>query len=274
MATVTKTYVNIRLEDQGAVTWIVLDRPARLNALSDELLEEFSDALEFLKTAGGSVIAVRGEGRSFSAGYDINPAAEEIAGAGLRDIVAERDRLLRNLERFLALWDHPKPTIAAVHGHCLAGATQLAGLCDLTIVAENASIGEASMPIGGGYLEPFWSTFMGPKRAKQMTFTPGGRIDGKTAAEWGWANFAVPADELLSEVQSLGDRIGLIHPDILKLRKFSVNRQFESQGFRAAILSGAETDALLHFADPVRRLMLSIRDDGLKEAMAKFEAGR
>ena len=51
--------------------------------------------------------------------------------------------------------------------------------------------------------------------------------------------------------------------DILTLRKSSVNRRFESQGFPAAILNGAETDALLHFADPVRRLMLSIRDDRL-----------
>ncbi|MCW2756392.1 MAG: enoyl-CoA hydratase [Nocardioidaceae bacterium] len=265
------TYETIRVEHEGPVTWIVLNRPDHLNALSDVLQDELMTALTELETSGGSVIVLRGEGRCFSAGYDIQPDNEEVAGTGGRGIIEERDRLLGNLERFLRLWDHPKPTIACVHGYCLAGATQLAGLCDLTIVSRSAVIGEASMPIGGGYLEPFWSTFMGPKRAKQMTFTPGGRIDGETAAAWGWANYAVDDDALIDDVRALATRIARIHPDVLKVRKYSVNRQFESTGFRAHILAGAETDALLHFADPVRDLMFDIKNLGLKAAMAKFE---
>lgn len=265
------SFDTISLEDDGDVTWLVLNRPESLNAISDQLQRELVEALQWLETDGGNVIVVRGAGRCFSAGYDLNPDAEEVGGTGARGIIAERDRLLGNLHTFLRLWDHPKPTIASVHGYCLAGATQLAGLCDLTVVAQDAVIGEASMPIGGGYLEPFWSTFMGPKRAKQMTFTPGGRIDGTTAAAWGWANFAVPAADLQDEVSTLAHRIARIHPDVAKIRKFSVNRQFEAQGFRAHILAGAETDALLHFADPVRDLMLDIKTHGLKKAMARFE---
>jgi len=261
----------LRLEHDGNVSWIVLNRPDALNAISDEMKTELDAVLGELETSGGSVIVVRGEGRAFSAGYDLDPSAEEVGGTGRRGILEERDRLLGNLQTFLRFWDHPKPTIACVHGYCLAGATQLAGLCDLTIVADEALIGEASMPIGGGYLEPFWTTFMGPKRAKQMTFTPGKRIDGRTAAAWGWANLSVPEAQLLDEVGTIAHQIAKIHPEVLRVRKFSVNRQLEAQGFRNNILAGAETDALLHFSDPVKDLMLDIQHLGLRDAMSKFD---
>ena len=264
-------YETLLIEEDGPVTWIVLNRPEKLNAISDQLQGELIDALEALKSSGGKVIVLRGQGRCFSAGYDLAPGNEEVDGTGRRGILEERDRQLGNLVNFLQLWDHPKPTIACVHGYCIAGGTQLAGLCDLTIVSKTAVIGEAAMPIGGGYLEPFWSTFMGPKRAKQLTFTPGGRIDGETAAQWGWANYAVDEDKLIDNVRDLAHRIAQIDSGVLKTRKNSVNRQFEASGFRAHILSGAETDAFLHFSDPVKNLMLDIKNLGLKAAIAKFE---
>ncbi|WP_425569133.1 enoyl-CoA hydratase/isomerase family protein [Pseudonocardia xishanensis] len=97
-----------------------------------------------------------------------------------------------NVNRYLAIWDHPKPVIAAVHGYCIAGATQMCVFADLTIVAEDARIGEPALPLGGGYIAPLWAPLVGPKRAKELAFLPGNAIDGRTAVEWGWANHAVP----------------------------------------------------------------------------------
>src|ERR1700730_18881391 len=170
-------YETIRLERDGPLTWLVLNRPAKRNALSRQLLDEMGAALEVLARDDETrVIAIRGEGRSFSAGYDI----ERPAGPGVgTDIVDDFDRLAGNVERFLQIWDHPKPVIAAIHGHCLAGATQLAVCCDLTIDADDAYIGTPTIPIGGGYIPPMVVSLVGPKRARQMSFIAGSHISGK-----------------------------------------------------------------------------------------------
>lgn len=259
-------YRTIKIEHEGDLSWLVLNRPDRANALSDELLEEFSDALDGLADEGGPVIAIRGEGRGFSGGYDLG----QVASVKRPDPVADRARLQRNLERYLAIWDHPKPVIAAVHGYCVAGGTQLCVFTDLTIVAEDAHIGEPKLPIGGGYIAPLWAPLVGPKRAKEMAFVPGNSIDGRTAVEWGWANHAVPADRLLDAVRSLAERIAKTPPDLLRIKKASINRALEAGGIRQATASVAEMDALAHLTPAIGELREQIRERGVKEMIAAY----
>lgn len=257
---------HIRIEDDGPLTWIVLDRPNHANSMSQEMLEEFSASLELLREEGGPVLAIRGEGKGFSAGFDIGQVGTPKAA----DPVADRARLQKNLERWLAIWDHPKPVITAVHGYCLAGATQLCVYSDITIVAENARIGEPSIPIGGGYIAPTWAPIVGPKRAKELAFVPGNHIDGRTAVEWGWANHAVSEDQLLDTVRDFAQRIALVPPEVLSIKKLSINRAMEAMGVRQATYSVSEMDALLHLAPSVLALRERIGEEGLKAAMASF----
>jgi enoyl-CoA hydratase len=259
-------YEHIRLEHEDDLTWIVLARPDRANALSNELLDEFSHALETLKTTGGPVLAIRGAGKGFSAGYDIGQVGVPKAA----DPVGDRNRLQRNLDRFLAIWDHPKPVIAAVHGYCIAGATQMCVFTDITIVADDVRIGEPTVPIGGGYIAPLWAPLVGPKRAKELAFVPGNTIDAQTAVSWGWANHVVPADELLDRVRGLAARIALTPPDVLRVKKLSVNRAMEAMGVRQAAGGVAEMDALLHTAPAVLAVRERIREEGLKEVIASY----
>jgi enoyl-CoA hydratase len=259
-------YEHIRIEHESDLTWIVLNRPDRANALSNELLDVFSAALESLKTTGGPVIAVRGAGRGFSAGYDVGQVGVPKAA----DPVADRNRLQHNLDRFLAIWDHPKPVIAAVHGYCIAGATQLCVYADITICADDARIGEPAIPIGGGYIAPLWAPLVGPKRAKELSFVPGNTIDAATAVTWGWANHAVPAAELLDRVRGLAARIALTPPDVLRVKKLSINRAMESMGVRQAAGAVAEMDALLHTSPAVLAVRERIRVEGLKDVIASY----
>ncbi len=259
-------YSHIRVEHEENLSWIVLNRPDRANALSNELLDEFSDALEALKTAGAPVLAIRGEGRGFSAGYDM----AQVGMPKAPDPVGDRNRLQRNVDRYLAIWDHPKPVIAAVHGYCIAGATQMCVFADITIVADDARIGEPTIPIGGGYVAPLWAPLVGPKRAKEMSFVPGNFIDAETAVRWGWANHVVPAAELVDRVRSLAARIALTPPDVLQVKKLSINRSMEAMGVRQAASSVAEMDALLHTAPSVLALRDRLRDEGLKKVMAHY----
>lgn len=262
-------YRAIRLEHKGSLTWIVLNRPDRANALSTELLDEFSDALKRLTHEGGKVIAIRGEGAGFSAGFDLGEVGKV---APTVNPVADRERLRRNLERFLAMWDHPKPIIAAVHGYCVAGATQMCVYADITVVADNARIGEPTVPIGGGYIAPLWAPLVGPKRAKELAFVPGNSIDGPTAVEWGWANHSVPAEQLIAAVEHLAERIAKTPSDVLRIKKLSINRASEAMGFRAASASVAEMDALLHLSPEVLELKKWIGEVGLKTAIASFRS--
>lgn len=262
-------YRNLRIEHAGPLTWIVLNRPDKANALSNELLDEFSDALKRLATEGGAVLAIRGEGRGFSSGYDLDQVGK--LGATV-DPVADRERLRRNVERYLAIWDHPKPIIAAVHGYCVAGATQLCVYADITIVADDARIGEPTLPIGGGYIAPLWTPLVGPKRAKELAFIPGNAVDGATAVAWGWANHCVPQGDLIRATEFLAHRIAKTPPAVLRIKKLSINRAAEAGGFRAASDAVAEMDALLHMTPSVLELRKWVSEVGLKEAIASFRS--
>lgn len=259
-------YRHIRVEHEQDLSWIVLNRPDHANALSNELLDEFSHALDALKTTGAPVLAIRGAGRGFSSGYDLGQVGTPKAA----DPVGDRNRLQRNLDRYLAIWDHPKPVIAAVHGYCLAGATQMCVYADITIVADDARIGEPTIPLGGGYIAPLWAPLVGPKRAKELSFVPGNFIDADTAVRWGWANHAVPAAELLDRVRGLAARIALTPADVLAVKKLSVNRSMEAMGVREAAGSVAGMDALLHTAASVLALRERLREEGLKEVAAQY----
>lgn len=262
----------VLVESDGPLTWLTLNRPAKLNAMNAQVLDELSAALEQLAADDETrVIAIRGAGRAFSAGYDIERA--EVADEHPRDIVEDYVIHAGYLERFLKIWDHPKPVIAAVHGFCLAGATQLCTFCDMTVVADDAVIGWPSLPLGGGYISPLWVPLVGPKRAKQMAFVAGSRISGKTASDWGWANYSVPAGELESNVRELARSIARIPAPTLRMKKIAINRVADVMGFRTIVPMGAETDALLHYSAEVKALSESINAHGLKDAIARFDAG-
>lgn len=261
-------YEAIRVEHEAAISWIVLNRPDAANALSPQLLDEFSDALERLKAEGAPVIAVRGEGRGFCGGMDLGNYGA--ADAGPPDVAADRDRLERNVERWLAIWDHPKPVIAAVHGYCLGVAAQMCVFADITIVSDDARIGEPRVPIGGGYVAPTWVSLVGHKRAKEFAFVPGNSIDGTTAVAWGWANHCVPAAELIAAVRGLAERIALTPAEVLRLKKLSINRAAEAGGFRQALSGIAEIDSLLHVAPAVLEVRAQMKARGLKAVIQDY----
>jgi enoyl-CoA hydratase len=262
----------ISLERDGPITWLTLNRPEKLNALNGLLLEELSEALSALSDDAQTVVVIiRGAGRAFSAGYDIERADSGEAHFSV-DIVDDYAAHLRHIERFMQIWDLPKPVIASVHGYCLAGATQLCVFCDITVVAEDAVIGLPSIPLGGGYITPLWVPLVGPKRAKQMSFVAGSKISGTTASDWGWANYAVPAAELEANVRDLALEIAKIPPPILRMKKKAINRAADLMGFRNIAPLGAETDALLHYSESVTELAAWIQSDGLKGAIARFQS--
>ena len=280
----TDTNDVVLFEREGRLAYLTLNRPERLNAFNTAQW----DALEAaLARANGDpevrVVIVRGAGRAFSAGADLRARAEaqaEALAAGKDAPVHQEDatedaiNLHLSIDRYLRIWNNPKPIIAQVHGYCLGVASQLAVMCDITVIAEDAHVGLPSIPLGGAYISPMWSWLIGPKRAKEMSFTVGAQIDGKTASDWGWANRAVPVGELESTVRDMATRMANLPSKFLQLKKSSINRQMDIKGFSAAIRTGAEMDALLHYTDTVDVMRAQIREQGLRGAIEAFNSGK
>jgi len=266
-------FEHLLLERDEALVWISLNRPDRLNAINRKLLNEISQAFTWLADDEARVIVIRGAGRCFSSGYDVSGTAPGEYATEEPGVVDDFVRLRANINRMLAIWDFPKPVIAAVHGYCLGAPTQLVSVCDLTIVADDAVIGFPSMPMGGGYISPFWVPLVGIKRAKQMSFEPDSRISGVMASEWGWANYSVPAEKLMDTVRAHALRIAKVPAEVLFMKKMSLNRVVDLNGFRTSVVLGAETNALIHALPSVLELRDSVSEHGLKEAIKRFKNG-
>jgi enoyl-CoA hydratase len=260
---------HIRYETEGRVATVTLDRPEKLNAINGQLQEELLEALATAEADPAVHVAVvAGAGRAFSAGYDVteNPAA----GAG---VVGDRDWLERTMRGWLRIWDLRLPVLAKVHGFCLAGGTQLAALCDVTFVADDAVVGTPQLPLGAGYVSSVWAQLVGPKKAKEIFFVTGTTMTGQEAVAIGLFNRAVPSARLDEEVAAYAAAVARTPKDILALQKQSINRTQEMTGFHQALLQSVEIDAIAHVSSSVRTVNQAIATRGLRETLRAFQSG-
>jgi enoyl-CoA hydratase/carnithine racemase len=194
-------YTNIKLERENRAATIRLNRPDALNALSMELLEEFSHAVCSIEQDESlKALVIRGEGRAFCAGADLmffDSSHEDLAR--LNPYVQRLNGCLFQLEEL------PIPTIAVVHGFALAGGLELALACDLAIAAANARLGDQHANFGlipGGGSTQRLPRRIGMQRAMEL-LTTGRWLSGAEAADWGLVLRAVPADALDEELEKL-----------------------------------------------------------------------
>jgi enoyl-CoA hydratase len=255
----------IRIDRGETIDWIVFDRPEAANAFSREMLREFSRVLQRLEDEGAPVVGIRAEGRGFGSGMDLGQYNAN--GTPMEDVT----RLASYVDRWRAIWAHPKPVIVAVHGYCIGVAAQMAGFADILVVADDAAITEPTIPIGGGFIAPTWVHQVGARRAKEFAFLPGNSIDGKTAAAWGWANASVPGANLIACVEDLAARMALVPPGVLAMKKRSINRAMEAAGSVQSLSALPESDAILHLEPQVQEIRRDLREKGLKETVSAFK---
>lgn len=263
------SYQYVLYETRGKIATVTLNRPDRLNALSTALQEELFTAVKEASADNAiKVIIIKGAGRAFCAGYDVS--AEAMPERMSRTIVQDLERLRVVDDRLLAIRDIPKPIIAQIHGYCLAGGTMLAAMCDLAIVAEDSTIGSIQAPLGAGFVASMWVWLVGARKTKEMFYTIGTTVKGTEAVNMGWATKAVPADKLEAEVNAMAAKIAETPMEILKLYKLQINRIEDIMGYRTAIMSGCDTDAIAHFGAANKAFEVLVKEKGLKEALATW----
>jgi enoyl-CoA hydratase len=272
-----------RFGTENRIARLILNRPEKLNALSQDLLQAFEDNLRRLERDDSCrVIVIKGAGRAFSPGYDIGGAPPRPAQAAQGDVSATyqvqpaqarrlvwntRTNMVRVSDMYLYFWNMAKVTIAQVHGYCLAGGVELAMMADLVIAAEDAQIGHPGIRgLGTSRTAAIWPLIIGMRRAKELLFT-GDTISGKEAAEIGMINHAVPADQLDGEVERWAERIALQGADSLALQKRSVNTFFESLIY-PGVHSATDTDAMYQFSSQAYLWQEKMREGGMREAVS------
>ncbi len=265
-------YKFIVIEDAApSVRRIALNRPEKRNALSNALRGELFDALRKadLDQSIGAII-IKGNGKCFSAGYDLSQAPGEPLP---RHISPGEGIWPRHLvDGWFEMWDMATPVIAQVHGYCLAGGSELATACDLVYCAEDAQIGYPPVRAMSTPDCAYHPWLMGMRHAMEMMLT-GDSISGMEAAEFGYANRAFPAERLEAEVLAIAERVAKIPRDLQALNKRVVHRAMEVMGARAAIRSATEIQALCFHQQSSRDYMKKMRESvtkALDERDAKF----
>ncbi len=263
----------VRYEVAGRVATLTIDRQERLNAISPALDDEL---LALLDRAGADegihAAVIAGAGRAFSTGADTK--RDEASGHPVPTSTIE-DRAARelNLQRYFRIWDSPLPVIAKVHGYCLGRAVQLAAVCDVTIVADDARVGAPQLPLGAGFNSVYWAWLIGPKKAKELFFNTGSIISGTEAVRIGLFNRAVPAGELDDAVEEYAAKLARTPRDLLTLQKRAINRTQELRGFRQAMLQSVEVNVIAHHSDAVHEMNRRITRDGLRATIEAFRRG-
>ncbi len=216
-------YETLIIETEGAVAVIRLNRPQALNALSGQLMDELTRAIDAAEADPAvRAMILTGSDKAFAAGADIKEmAANTYADAYLTDFIT------RNWERAAR---RRKPAIAAVAGYALGGGCELAMMCDIILAADNAKFGQPEVNIGaipGAGGTQRLTRLVGKPKAMEMILT--GRMIGAEEAErCGLVSRVVPLADLMSEAMAVANKIAGLSPLSMLMAKELVDAAYET----------------------------------------------
>jgi enoyl-CoA hydratase len=233
----------VRTHADGAIRHVELDRPDRLNAVSDELYAELEPALQAVaddQTA--RVLLLTGAGRAFCAGADLKAhAASERTPEERRAYVWAGQRVCRLLQTM------PIPVVAAVQGHAIGAGAEMALSCDVVLASEDLQLAFPEIGLGtfvGGGVSQRLPAFVGALRARELLLL-GRRLTGVEAVTWGLATEAVPADRLADRAREVAGQLAELPPISVRLAKEALGRAgawsldealvFEAEGLLACM---------------------------------------
>ncbi len=248
------TYQNIQVEIRGPVALITLDRPRAFNALSDELMDELTHALDGVEAdeAIRAIVLTGGE-KVFAAGADIK---------GMKDYsymdAYKSNFITRNWERASRC---RKPVIAAVAGYALGGGCELAMMCDFILAADTAKFGQPEIKLGilpGAGGTQRLTRLVGKSKAMELCLT-GRMMDAVEAERAGLVSRIVPVASLIEEAVKTAETIAGFSMPAVMMTKECVNRAYEStlaegllferRTFHAAFATADQKEGMEAFSD-------------------------
>jgi enoyl-CoA hydratase len=273
------TYELIRYTVEGPLAWLSLNRPDKLNAINGPMIDELNDALDRAEDDDAvRVILLKGEGRAFSAGFDLDMGMEEESGSGADENAlkaAVRRELSKDFDIIMRFWDCPKPTIAAVHTYCLGSGMEMATACDVTFAARGCRFGAPEVKYSSGIVALVLPWFCGPKKAKELLLTGNDRVTSEQAESWGLVNQVVEPGDLYDAAREMAMEIARNDQLAVRLTKQAINRSMDTAGMRPALLDALETDVEIESTETEesRTFNRIMKTEGTRAAIA-WRAGQ
>jgi enoyl-CoA hydratase len=231
-------YETLKVSLTEGLMWITFNRPAVMNAFN---LAQWRDLKAALDSAAGDdevrVVAIRGEGGNFSAGYDLTAALGGDLAAPLPN--AFRDYADVGNAACWMVWNLKKPVISAIRGYCLGGAFELAMACDFAYADTTARLGEPEVLLSDAppFLISPW--VMGMRQAKHILLS-GELVSAETALAYGILNQLCEPGDLEAVVARMAKRLMGFAPETWHQNKSAVNRSYEIMGFQSCVEMGKE----------------------------------
>jgi enoyl-CoA hydratase len=218
------------------VVKITLNRPEKMNAMSHQLRAELFHALKHSELNPRiNVIVIKGAGRCFSAGYDLSGMGTDEPDLGSQFV--DTDPLTHwaryVVQQWFQIWDLSKVVIAQIHGYCLAGASELAAMCDLLVTTPDYEIGYPPMRSMG--VDMLWFPWLLPMRKATEMAVTGDNITGEEAYRLGMANYCVPAQDIDEFTEVFAQRVAMMNWQIATQYKRAIKKMYEIQGIRTAL---------------------------------------
>ncbi len=240
----------LRLETAGGVRALILDRPERRNALNSELIETLAGALgDAAADRSVHLVLIRGDGPDFCAGADLDSLKRIAETSDVTENLADAQALGALL---VLIRRHPKPVVAAVHGHALAGGAGLATACDLVIARDDAVFGYPEIHLGfvPAMVMALLRRLVGEKVAFEL-LVRGDRIGAEEAAGLGLVNRVVPAAEWEAGLRAYTKELVEHSPSAVSLSK-RLLYGMDGLSFEEAIARGAEVNVLARMTPDTR----------------------
>jgi methylglutaconyl-CoA hydratase len=239
-------YKTVHYGESHGIATITLNRPDKRNAISYELIDDLTAALQEAAVSQAHVMILTGAGSAFCAGMDLE---------NLKHLIGRSDEQnLKDSETmaglFRTLYDFPKPTIAAVNGAAIAGGSALATLCDFTLAVQEAKFGYTEVRIGfvPGIVSSYLIANVGEKRARDLLLT--GRLFGaQEAHHLGLVNEIVEPDRLLHRAHELAYQLLEISPASLRVTKRLLSSYTRDQLDRQVAQAVKDNAAIRQTAD-------------------------
>jgi trans-feruloyl-CoA hydratase/vanillin synthase len=239
-----KKYETIKIERESGITWVILNRPDKRNAMSPQLHLDMDDALDELSTDEQTeVLIITGAGEAFCAGQDIRLY---FRGTEQDPKTRAKARRASNQWRWQKLSTFPKPTIAMVNGFCFGGGFTQVCACDFAIASDDAIFGLSEVNWGilpGGIVS--WNVVQTLNFRDAMYYAmTGDTFDGKEAKKMGFVNFSFPKDKLREGTVALAKKLMEKAPTVLQYTKEGIRAVRFMNEPQAADYLNAKSDAL------------------------------